>query len=948
VSGFQSGLAGTSITWAGGVVRYYTDLGSLSPVLPQADADALVANAFAPWTSVPTAALAAIREGQLAEDVSGATVSRAGGTLVMPADIQPGSSKPLAVIYDADGQVTDALLGVGAGDAALCSTNAAFGGPDAFTEDAHIAHATLVLNGNCAQQTSDIPILRYRLVRMLGSVLGLDWAQVNDNVLTGTPAPTLEDYAGWPVMHPLEVNCGGSPLSCLPEAEQLRMDDRAAVSRLYPVTAANLGMYTGKQVFAESTARISGTVRFADPAGVGMQGVNVVARRLDLLTGRASRRYAASCVSGFLLRGNGGNAVTGYQRATGEAFDHFGSDDPAKQGWFDLAGLEIPEGETSARYEISVEPINPLYDGASAVGPYREGPVSVSGSAPPAVVTVTRGAAVVQDIIMSGSASDTQDAYEPNSFAAPAEAPAGGEWTGSLSPYGDEDYHALYLRGGRTVAVEVTAIDENSAATTRKAQPVIGLWRASDAEGTAPALKTTAFNAVRRGMTRLAAQFTVAGGYTIGIADYRGDGRPDFRYRARVLYGDTVSPARVSVLGGTTLTISGLGFRPSVKVAIGGVDAPVVTVSSTELQVTAPPLADGPATIVVSDPITGGSTTMTDALTAGAVAGDGLVLVAGANPGVPVGAQAPNPIRVRVVDANGAPVAGATVTFTASPESALAFLPCAASCTYGSDALGEVSVNVVVKQLGASTATATLPGGASVSTTLEGISGTLQIAATMPKFWVAAHARLSLPLTARVLENAVAAAGRTVNYQLTGGEGLLSTGSATTGANGEAVANLNVSDLRGDVRVSACVAGTTVCTSFVVLAVAPADLKLEKLSGDEQVTTVGQALQPISVRVTDSSVPANPVLAAPVKFTTTAFRRQQEAPRIVSGETVTTYPAQPVPVGTTETIVLTDAAGLAALAPAFPAAMGALKVEVTVSTGKSEAEFAIKIVWPIG
>ena len=39
VSGFNSSATGQPITWAGGVVNYYTDQGNLSPLLPGASAD---------------------------------------------------------------------------------------------------------------------------------------------------------------------------------------------------------------------------------------------------------------------------------------------------------------------------------------------------------------------------------------------------------------------------------------------------------------------------------------------------------------------------------------------------------------------------------------------------------------------------------------------------------------------------------------------------------------------------------------------------------------------------------------------------------------------------------------------------------------------------------------------------------------------------------------------
>ena len=78
----------------------------------------------------------------------------------------------MAVVYDADGSVIDALIGQGASDPLLCATYSVLGGPDNLSTDAHLAHALVVLNGNCAQAASQLPDLQYHLVRTLGRVLG--------------------------------------------------------------------------------------------------------------------------------------------------------------------------------------------------------------------------------------------------------------------------------------------------------------------------------------------------------------------------------------------------------------------------------------------------------------------------------------------------------------------------------------------------------------------------------------------------------------------------------------------------------------------------------------------------------------------------------------------------------------------------------------------------------
>ena len=175
---FESATKETPLTWALGTISYYTDQGALSPILTEVGADALVADAFGRWTSISTAAVVAERAGQLGENVSSVNVSASGGAITLPADILPSAvDKPVAIVYDADGTVTNALLGQGAGDASSCFGNAAYGGVDNFSADAHLLHALIILNGICAQTSQQLPDLEYRLVRVLGRVLGLDWSR---------------------------------------------------------------------------------------------------------------------------------------------------------------------------------------------------------------------------------------------------------------------------------------------------------------------------------------------------------------------------------------------------------------------------------------------------------------------------------------------------------------------------------------------------------------------------------------------------------------------------------------------------------------------------------------------------------------------------------------------------------------------------------------------------
>jgi hypothetical protein len=110
---FDPSVAGHPLTWPQGTINYFTDQGDLSPILPNASANSLVADAFSVWTSVPTASISASNYGNLAEDVNGGNVIvNSDGTTFLPGDIQPTAvGTPVGIVYDFDGSVTSALLG---------------------------------------------------------------------------------------------------------------------------------------------------------------------------------------------------------------------------------------------------------------------------------------------------------------------------------------------------------------------------------------------------------------------------------------------------------------------------------------------------------------------------------------------------------------------------------------------------------------------------------------------------------------------------------------------------------------------------------------------------------------------------------------------------------------------------------------------------------------------
>ncbi len=944
---FDPSSAGKPVVWPLGQLTYYTDQGDLSPILPASSADTFVASAFSQWTSVSTAALSASHGGHLAEDVNGSNVTRnLDGTLTIPADIQPSAlTTPIGIVYDYDGAVTDAFLGSGAGNASQCFFNAAFGGDDSYGLFASFQHALVVINGHCVQQTAQLTDVEYRLVRVLGGVLGLDWSQLNTNVITGTPPPTSDDFAGFPVMHYFDAgNC--VPITrCYPNPYQLAVDDVAAVSRLYPVTAQNQSNYSGKQIFSTTTARIHGSVWFTDPSGRStqpMQGVNVVARWIDPITGQASGRYAASSVSGFLFTGNAGNPVTGFNDPLGNAFSQFGSSDASLEGFFDLAGLPLPGGAASGQYQLSVESLDPTL--ATGVGPYAPYQVALSGVSSPIVVTVAPGVDVPQDILMFGSTQPVMPWAASETWSAPAPVPAGGDWIGSLSGYGNVGYFSLPAQSNRTLSIAVTALDASGTASETKAAPVIGMWAFGDAQGTPPpALTTSPFNSASFALTRLDAQILSSTNFLIGIADLRGDGRPDYHYHAHVLYGDSVTPARLSVNGGA-VTLRGTGFAGGLTVAVGSTSVSALTVSAGQMILALPARGDGMQSITITDPASGAFSSMTSALTYGAAATDNLVLVAGLNPSTPVGVQATNPVGVRVVASDGiTPVSGATVNWSTTNSATLSACGSASSCNTTSDEGGAVSTWVTPGAIGVATITAALAPAVysppkSVSATLLGTESASDIGVTTPYLSIAQGATVAVPLTARVMSNGVPKTGVTVNFTVVAGLGNLSSSSAITNGSGYATVTLTLTNLTLSVQVSACVAPTNnPCQAFYGTPV-PASLQnLQTVAGAAQVIRLGAAFQPVILRVTDSSSPPAPVLGASVTFQTMVLRPIGDAPAGGAGESHTGSPAMPIILSASQSSIASDANGLVSIVPSTGPFTGSLEVDVSATAGTTAA-----------
>ena len=499
----------------------------------------------------------------------------------------------------------------------------------------------------------------------------------------------------------------------------------------------------------------------------------------------------------------------------------------------------------------------------------------------------------------------------------------------------------------------MTALDEPGSASQDKARPVIGLWGLSSPPGTIPGVATpTAFNSGTYGLSALqglwAAKTLTTTNFRLGIADERGDGRPDYAYHARVFYADTVTPARVSTSGGTILGIKGMGFRAGAAVTIGPAGAIVLSTTANEIVVSAPPMPDGIYDVALSD-ATGVSSNMTASLTYGAGPGDSIVLLAGSNPTAIVGTEAPNSIRVRVVAIDGVTgVAGASVYFSAGPAAGLSACAGAASCTVLSNEFGEAATRITPVTTGVTTVTAVLAPASysspkSVQTTLNAQQSALDVAVLSPTHWVAQGASLDMPLTARVLSYGSALSGKTINFQVMIGSATLTAASATSDASGYASTTVQLRSVSGQVQVSACVAPSNApCAKYPlnVYPIATAGLRLQKISGSAQLVPVGQIFDPIVVKVTDSSSPPNPVLGANVVFWSVVCRPDNDVFDETGGET-----GMPVILSVTQTTLISDANGFAATVSSSGGIPGPLEVEVSATAGIAVQSFEVESAW---
>jgi hypothetical protein len=864
VSYFNSSLVGQPVHWANGQLNYYVDQGPLNSTVTNQQATAMVDAAAALWSAVSTAGVTLTNKGQLHEDVSGANIAVSGtgftvtgeqngqlGLITAPADVTPAATGfPVGVIFDEDGSIIKALYGENFSQPIACQKNGVRVWLDNINTDATMAHGIILLNGLCATTDDLVEMMSFELERAFGRLLGLDYSQINPGAKVNGETNGM---LGWPVMQPVSGLCDSTGGECIPDPAVLRWDDIAALNRIYPITADNLASFPGKKLTAANTVSIDGTIRFA--AGLGMQGVNVVARPLDA-SGNPMYQYTVSFVSGAYFNGNHGNPINGWDDVNGNLLTMWGSNDAAKQGYFDLSDMPLPPGVTSASYEVTFEAVNPLYTAVEddSVGPYLDGSPESSGTlsainVPSLVAGGSKTLTVSVDDSAEGGYNDAIGSEDqPRAMA------ASGLWSGRLSQVSQTDWFTFPVRGGSTFTVVSEALDETGSPTSLKAMPSLGLWDILD---TASATKlgtnlgsTRGLNGLTTGESWLRINRVDDDVVRLGIADLRGDGRPDYAYQGWVLYADTVSPRILPAAGGA-IVIHGMGFRSADTVLVGGQAATVTSISPNEITAIAPASSvTGSVDVEVDDlAIYYAAAIIHGGVSYDSGSGDVLYQINTPMNAVPIGV--PEAFSVIARDSSLNPAGGLSVTYTVTSGSAT--LGCGhPTCTVTTTGDGLASLYVTAVDTTQSIVTASLTNSNSLTANFYG--GTPPaLTALSSTLYLAAGATATWTTEALALASGLPVSGQTVTWTTSSSSIVINSSSATTNSSGIAANTLTVGPLTEGqtVTATACLNGTSQCVTFSAFGAYPELASLTAVSGTAQSLLVSGTPSQIVLRVFD-------------------------------------------------------------------------------------------------
>jgi hypothetical protein len=162
-----------------------------------------------------------------------------------------------------------------------------------------------------------------------------------------------------------------------------------------------------------------------------------------------------------------------------------------------------------------------------------------------------------------------------------------------------------------------------------------------------------------------------------------------------------------------------------------------------------------------------------------------------------------------------------------------------------------------------------------------------------------------------------------------------------------ATANLQLSAINATVQVSVCVApGNSPCLVFRAFAVPLNSLQLQAVSGTLQITASGNNLQPVVVRVLDSSSPPHSVQGTSVFFQSSAGRVPGDQPIVWAGEAGITHPGMPVILASSQATVVSDVNGLTSFSISTGGFYGDIAVIGSASVGNASLKFAAQRLGP--
>ena len=257
----------TPVTYQNPAITINVENGDLGP-LSNAEADALVIEAFGLWNNVNTSTISlTVDQAQINTDINLGNFSSylpVGSVFHQSDGLNP-------LVYDTNGEIIDQLFGVNASEEIIGVA------ASIFTEGGvYFSEGFAVISGKLSLPDDYLKIF---VTHEIGHFFGLDHSQVNiDNLETTFGLPricTTSSQDDYPIMYPFLCR----------EVASLHADDITAVSALYPVTDINNTM-----------GIVQGT--FVNETGDAVLGANIWAE--NITTGDAY-----SIVSDYLKQGTG-------------------------------------------------------------------------------------------------------------------------------------------------------------------------------------------------------------------------------------------------------------------------------------------------------------------------------------------------------------------------------------------------------------------------------------------------------------------------------------------------------------------------------------------------------------------------------------------------------------------------------------------------------------------